>query len=87
MQRHPHALIDTLLMTYNLKNDRDLASKLLSSTGTISRIRNGTQPVSATFILNAHDRSGLAIDTLRELVKEENARRQHPTKDHVSTKS
>lgn len=87
MQRHPHALIDTLLMIYNLKNDRDLANKLLLSTGTISRIRKGSQPVSATFILNAHDRSGLAINTIRELINKENTRRQYLAKDHVSAKS
>jgi transcriptional regulator with XRE-family HTH domain len=84
MQRHPHRLIDTLLKVYNLKNDRDLANKLVSSTGTISRIRSGSQPVSATFLLNAHDRSGLALATLRELVNEENNRRQHLTQNHGS---
>jgi transcriptional regulator with XRE-family HTH domain len=69
MQRRPHALLDTIAMIYGTKTDLELADKLIVSPASISRIRNGTQPVSPEFILNVHERTKLTVEVIRELIK------------------
>lgn len=85
MQRRPHALLDTVSMIFGAKTDVELADRLLSSGGTISRIRKGTQPISSDLILRIHLRTKLTVENIMELVKEEKARRQRTTVHRVST--
>ena len=57
MQKRPHALIDAVSLIFGTKTDVELADRLLSSAGTVSRIRKGTQSVSAELILRINDRT------------------------------
>ncbi len=65
MQRHPHALLDTLMLIYGIQTDNSLADKLAISTGSVSRIRKGTQNISASLILAIYERSGMSIDNIK----------------------
>ncbi len=82
MQRHPHALLDTLMLIYGIQTDNSLADKLAISTGSVSRIRKGTQNISAALILAIYERSGLSIDNIKDLIKEDNERRTRRAQDH-----
>lgn len=81
MQRQPHALLDTVMMIFGLHNDHQLADKLSLSAGSVSRIRNGTQNVSPALLLTIYERSGLAIDNIKELIQIEQERRTTRQKD------
>ena len=81
MQRQPHALLDTLMMIYGIQTDNSLADKLAISTGSVSRIRNGTQNISAALILAIYERSGLSIDNIKDLIKEDTERRLRREKE------
>ncbi len=82
MQRHPHALLDALMLIHGIQTDNSLADKLAISTGSVSRIRKGTQNISAALILVIYERSGLSIDTIKDLIKEDNERRIRRANDH-----
>jgi transcriptional regulator with XRE-family HTH domain len=82
MQRHPHALLDTLMLIYGIQTDNSLADKLAISTGSVSRIRKGTQNISAALILAIYERSGLSIDNIKDLIKEDKERRARRANDH-----
>ena len=82
MQRHPHALLDTLMLIHGIQTDNSLADKLAISTGSVSRIRKGTQNISAALILVIYERSGLSIDNIKDLIKEDNERRIRRANDH-----
>ena len=41
MQKRPHALIDAVSLIFGTKTDVELADRLLSSAGTVSRIQIG----------------------------------------------
>ena len=82
MQRHPHALLDTLMLIHGIQTDNSLADKLAISTGSVSRIRKGTQNISAALILVIYERSGLSIDIIKDLIKEDNERRIRRANDH-----
>jgi hypothetical protein len=82
MQRHPHALLDTLMLIYGIQTDNSLADKLAISTGSLSRIRKGTQNISAALILAIYERSGLSIDNIKDLIKEDKERRARRANDH-----
>ena len=83
MQRYPHVLLDALQQIAGVRNDRELAKRLRMSMGSISRIRRGTQTVSPALILAIYDQLGVAIETTREMVKENTERVQRAT-DHGS---
>jgi transcriptional regulator with XRE-family HTH domain len=82
MQRHPHALLDTLMLIYGIQTDNSLADKLAISTGSVSRIRKGTQNISAALILAIYERSGMSIDNIKDLIKEDKERRDRRANDH-----
>jgi len=82
MQRHPHALLDTLMLIYGIQTDNSLADKLAISTGSVSRIRKGTQNISASLILAIYERSGMSIDNIKDLIKEDKERRARRANDH-----
>jgi hypothetical protein len=70
MQRIPHPLLDKMMDYYNVNTDTELANKMELSMGSISRIRGGTQFVSAQLILKVYDQTFLSIEDIRELVKQ-----------------
>lgn len=70
MQRIPHPLLDKMMDFYKVETDTELANKMEISMGSISRIRGGTQFVSAQLILKVYDQTFLSIEDIRELVKQ-----------------
>ena len=54
---------------FKVDSDTVLADKLEISIGSVSRIRGGTQFVSAQMILKIYDKTSLSVNDIRELVK------------------
>lgn len=69
MQRHPHPLLDKLMEFYKATNDKELADHMEISVGSVSRIRGGTQLVSAQLLLKIYDQTFLTIEEIRDLLK------------------
>jgi transcriptional regulator with XRE-family HTH domain len=82
MQRQPHALLDALMLIYGIQTDNSLADKLAISTGSVSRIRKGTQSISPALILAIYERAGLSIDNIKNLIQEDKERRARRVNDH-----
>jgi transcriptional regulator with XRE-family HTH domain len=70
MQRQPHPLLDKMMEFYQVDSDKDLADRMEISMGSVSRIRGGTQLVSAQMILKIYDQTFLSIEEIRELIKQ-----------------
>jgi hypothetical protein len=70
------------MLIHGIQTDNSLADKLAISTGSVSRIRKGTQNISAALILVIYERSGLSIDNIKDLIKEDNERRIRRANDH-----
>jgi len=70
------------MLIYGIQTDNSLADKLAISTGSVSRIRKGTQNISAALILAIYERSGLSIDNIKDLIKEDKERRARRANDH-----
>lgn len=70
MQRQPHPLLDKMMEFYKVDNDTELADRMEISIGSVSRIRGGTQLVSAQMILKIYDQTFLSIEEIRELIKQ-----------------
>jgi len=70
------------MLIYGIQTDNSLADKLAISTGSVSRIRKGTQNISAALILAIYERSGMSIDNIKDLIKEDNERRTRRANDH-----
>ncbi len=69
MQRNPHPLLDKLMEVYKVDNDKDLADRMEISVGSVSRIRGGTQLVSAQLVLKIYDQTFMTIEDIRDLLK------------------
>lgn len=69
MQRQPHPLLDKMMEFYKVDSDKDLADRMEISMGSVSRIRGGTQLVSAQMVLRVYDQTFLSIEEIRELLK------------------
>lgn len=62
---NPNNLLDALFQRLECKSDADLSRALKVMPPVISKIRNRRLPVGASFLIRAHDVSGLSIDELR----------------------
>jgi len=67
-----HTLLDFLITTYQLKNNRALARHLEVTESTLSKIRYGMNKVSGDFVLNVYDKTDLSLEEIRNLVKKQN---------------
>ena len=65
----PHRLFDHLIVTYKLKNDRQLAQYIGVAPSTICKIRARSMRMTPTVILKLYDYSKLPIESIRELSK------------------
>jgi len=65
----PHRLFDHLIVTYKLKNDRQLARYIGVAPSTICKIRARTKKMTPMVILKVYDYSKMPIDSIRELSK------------------
>jgi len=66
----PHALFDYLIQACELKNDAELARALDVAPATVSRIRSGVYQVTAEIILTIHKQTGLSVEEIESLIKE-----------------
>lgn len=66
--QHPNHFLDGLLRFMDLKNDAALSRLMDVTPPVISKIRHGHLPVTAGFLLKAHDTSGLSIEELRKML-------------------
>lgn len=67
-------LLDTLIDFLGLKNYAALARELQVSPPIISKIKNGTLPVSAAILIRMHEVSGLSILELRACMGDDRKR-------------
>jgi hypothetical protein len=65
----PHRLFDHLIVTYKLKNDRQLARYIGVAPSTVCKIRARTKKMTPMVILKVYDYSKMPIDSIRELSK------------------
>jgi hypothetical protein len=65
----PHRLFDHLIVTYKLKNDRQLAKYIGVAPSTICKIRSRAKKMTPVVILKVYDYSKMPIDSIRELSK------------------
>lgn len=63
----PNHLLDVLIDKLNLKNDAALSRALYLAPPVISKMRHLKLPVSNSFLINAHEESGLSIADLKKL--------------------
>lgn len=67
-----HPLLDFIIKTYGLKNNKELADALDVTEGLISKIRARVRPPTAEFILKIYDKTDLSIEEIRKLIEEDN---------------
>lgn len=64
-------LLDTIMAEFNLKNDAALAQFLDVGAPAISKIRHGYNGIGGNGILNVYDKTGWSIETIRELLAQQ----------------
>lgn len=67
-----HKLLDYIIKRFELKNNRALAEFLGMTQAGLSKIRHRVNNVAPEFILRVYDKTGMSIEEIRELVKEDN---------------
>lgn len=60
--------MDMLLRVLHVKNDRQLAKRLDVRPSRICKIRKQLTPISASFLINMHEETGLSLVMLRNLM-------------------
>lgn len=72
MRNNPHyapeKLLDMLVRVLRVKNDRQLAVRFGVLPSQICKIRKRLSPISADFLLNIHEETGLSLVVLRALM-------------------
>lgn len=64
----PGNLLDVLIVKLKVKNDRQLSMTTGYAASQLSRIRSKKQPISAEFLLMAHEETGMSIAEMRQLI-------------------
>lgn len=75
-RRHRHTIKEKKLFAwimtkYNMTTDKELAAFLYSSSSQLSQIRNDHIAFSSRLILTTYDKTGLSIEQIRKMVKED----------------
>jgi hypothetical protein len=72
MKNNPHYapenLLDMLVRVLQVKNDRQLAARFDVLPSQICKIRKRRAPISAAFLINMHEETGLSLAVLRALM-------------------
>jgi|GEM_PF-4859040 len=63
-----NSLLDICLAECYLKNDSALSRMLEVSPSAISKLRNGTQFPSASFLVSIHENIGISFDRMRKIL-------------------
>lgn len=66
--QNPNQLLDKVLEVLACKNDAAMCRVLEIAPPVISKMRHGVNPVSAVFLIKAHDATGLSLNELRALL-------------------
>jgi len=64
----PDNLLDAVIERMNTKNDAGLARALEVAPPVISKIRNRRLTVGATMMIRIHDKAGMQIDEIHQLM-------------------
>jgi hypothetical protein len=65
-----HALFDFLKTEYNIPSDRQLCAALGITPPMLSKIRHGVIGVSGDAIILIHEKTGMSIADIKELISE-----------------
>jgi transcriptional regulator with XRE-family HTH domain len=65
-----HALFDFLKTEYNILSDRQLCAALGITPPMLSKIRHGVIGVSGDVIILIHEKTGMSIADIKELISE-----------------
>lgn len=65
----PNALIDGLIEKMNLKNDAALCRVMGIAPPVVSKLRHRKLPIGSSFLITAHEISGMTIRDLKALAK------------------
>ncbi|WP_400189822.1 hypothetical protein [Massilia orientalis] len=72
MKNNPHYapenLMDMLVRVLRVKNDRQLAARFGVLPSQVCKIRKRLAPISAAFLINMHEETGLSLVVLRALM-------------------
>jgi hypothetical protein len=72
MKNNPHYapenLLNILVRVLQVENDRQLAARLCVLPSQICKIRKRLAPISAAFLINMHEETGLSLLVLRALM-------------------
>ena len=71
MDDWPHRLLDTMRKEFNLDSDGELGLFLGVYRSTLSKIRHGTNQVSADFIIKTHKATKWPIERIENLIAED----------------
>jgi DNA-binding transcriptional regulator YdaS (Cro superfamily) len=69
--KEPNKLLDAVIKAFKLKNDAALARGLGVNPSVVCNIRKGNRPVTASFVLLIHDKTGWSIEKIRKLLTQE----------------
>jgi hypothetical protein len=64
----PNAMLDTILVKMQLRNDAALSRLLEIQAPVISKIRHHRMPVSGALLVRIHEATGLSVRTLQDLM-------------------
>ena len=64
----PNAMLDTILVKLQLRNDAALSRLLEIQAPVISKIRHHRMPVSGALLVRIHEATGLSVRTLQDLM-------------------
>lgn len=68
--RPQHKLLDACMKLADVKTDKALGDKIGVASTVMSRIRHKKLPVTPTTILAIHEKLGMSVPEIRELIKE-----------------
>jgi hypothetical protein len=71
MDDWPHKLLDTMRKEFNKQSDGELGLFLGVYRSTLSKIRHGTNQVSAEFVIKTHKATKWPIERIENLVAED----------------
>lgn len=76
LSKHRHVnkekkLFAYIMFTHNLRTDKDICKFLVTSPSVISQIRNDHKRITPALILRIYDKTGLSIEEIRKMVKED----------------
>lgn len=68
--RPQHKLLDACIKLAGVKTDRALSEKIGVASTVMSRIRHKKLPVTPTTILAIHEKLGMSVPEIRQLIEE-----------------